>query len=158
MTVAGRVTSIWPETEALLLAKTALGYAGAKTRAISDSIDQLWRTYAPGVVPPSTVDGAGLVLEQQVADLTVLLLLPLARDYYAQQVRPRGMDVAGGVGGSVDDYDKLKAMDALRHELAERLNIRARDVALKIRASTVPPTAAPAIPMLFTTASGGRGR
>lgn len=158
MTVAGRVTSIWPETEALLLAKTALGYAGAKTQAIADSIAQLWRTYAPGVVPPPTVDGTDLVLEQQVADLTVMLLLPLARDYYAQQVRPRGMDTSGSVGYSVEDYDKIKAMDALRHELGLRISSRARDVALEIRASTVPPTAAPAIPVLFTTASGGRGR
>jgi hypothetical protein len=106
---------------------------------------------------PADVDGASVLLEQHVAELAVLQLLPAARDVYMQEARRLSSDVNEGISATRENSDKLKALDTLAAELRARLAERTALVAGLLRANTEPPTEPRTIPTLFGVASGTRG-
>lgn len=156
MTVETRITSLWPQTEALLIAATGLTvvYTAARDLAVTDAVTELWREYAPAdaVVPTDLTTLAGVV-QQQIAEMAVLNLYLYARDYYLQDVLREGAE-----GGDVTLYDKLKALDSMADVL--RANVAAREsaVAAAIRDLTGATTVRVLPPTAFVLATGGRGR
>jgi hypothetical protein len=118
MTISERVTDLWSMTEALLTASPHIDYPRAKERAINDAVANLYYTEQlldvrpiPSVVEIEAENSP--ITEQYLASATVLLLLPLARDYYLQDRLSKS--VSAGVGGSysagymnkVDELDRL---------------------------------------------------
>jgi hypothetical protein len=160
MTVAARITALWPDTEAALLASTTAGYAAARARAMDDGVALLYGTYAPGANVPTIADIESApslaLLEQHLAELAVLQLVPMARDHYAKEARRRSLELADGVSGTVEGYDRFKALDDLQAALRASLAGRSALVASLVRASMEPP-ATRAVPPLFTLAQGRRG-
>lgn len=124
MTVAQRITDTWPRTEASLIADTVTGYAAAKTRAINDALALVY-----GAMP--RLDPEPLVVEMQIADTALLLLLSLARDWYADPAnsqKSKSVTMDGGVQGSATFHDPLAMLDALEVELKRRIAERRGEV------------------------------
>lgn len=156
MTVETRITALWPQTEALLKADTMLEvpYVDARDQAVTDAVVELWRQYAAedAEVPTDTDDLVG-VIQQQVAEMSVLALYLYARDYYLQDVLREGPE-----GGDVTMYDKLKALDSMAQALRTSVAARETAVAAAIRDLTGATTVRVLPPTTFVLAGGGRGR
>lgn len=159
MTIAARITALWPATEARLVATPTLIYSGVRDQAITDVIAMLYATYAPAAVVPSvaTVETGNPILQQHIAELAVLQMMPAARDVYMQEAKRLSADVSDGVNATRENSDYLGGLKALAEELRASTAARAVLVAPLVRGSTAPPTARVAIPTIFTVAPGTRG-
>jgi hypothetical protein len=143
MTVSERVTQHWPRTEELVRKDFAATYAAAKSTAIADAIETLWRRVAPGadLPTPAEVDGLSGLVQQHLADMATLHLIPLARDIYMDGKLSEAVAV-DNQGGSASEsrYDKVRALD----QLAERLQSAIAGRAALIADLIAPPTASEA--------------
>jgi hypothetical protein len=156
MTIAARITALWPATEARLVARTELDYIAAEEQAIADVIAMLYATYAPSADVPAAASIDNALVQQHVAELTVLQLMPAARDVYMQEAKRLSADVSDGVNAMRENSDYLAGLKALADELRASTAARTAVIAGLIREGTVPPTVR-GIPTLFTVASGTRG-
>lgn len=157
MTIADRIAGIWPATEALLTATPDYDYVGARDQAIDDVVATLYVTYAPEAAVPVADAIDAVVVQQQIAELAVLQLLPAARDVYMQEARRLSADVTDGVNATRENTDKFAGLKALGDELRTRTAERAALVASLIRAGTEPPAVPRVLPTMFAVASGTRG-
>jgi hypothetical protein len=152
MTVESRITALWPTTELLLSGDTTLTvpYADARDQAITDAAEGLWLLYAPPDAVVPDVDAMSGLLQQQIAEMAVLSLIPYAKDWYLQDILKEGPEA-----GDVTLYDKLKALDGLADTLRASLAARTPLVARTIRDETDATTVGVLPPTAFTLAGSG---
>ena len=155
LTTADRITALWPQTEAQLIAASLdVPYDDAKAQATEDALVELWRVYAAaGSSVPADPNALAGVIQQQIAEMAVLALIPYARDDAMQDILKQGSE-----GGDVTLQDRVKGLDSLAAALRLSLAGREAAVAAAIRELTGATAVRLTPPIVFTLASGGRGR
>jgi hypothetical protein len=155
LTTADRITSLWPQTEELLIAADLdVPYEDAKNQATVDVLAELWRVYAPvGSSVPTDPDALPGAVQQQIAEMAVLTLIRGAQDWYGQDPLKQGPE-----GGDVTLQDNVKRLDNLATALGVSIAARETAVAAAIRDLTGATTVRVGPPTVFALASGGRGR
>jgi hypothetical protein len=128
VSVADAITNIWPTTEATLTEKVPT-YGSAKQAAIEYAIALLWSTSAAGEPVPGVdeVNALSPLVVQYIAELAVLHMIPLARDFYMDGMLSQSLQVtSGAASGTETFYDKVAVLDRLEGRL--RRDIEARSV------------------------------
>lgn len=158
MTIATWISGVWPETEQRLRERPVVGYDAQRDRAVTSAIAEVYATATPNLPPPSgsALDDADPLIQELIAWLAVLRLIPLARDVYMQEALSTNESYQPGGSGGVSYYNKIEALDALAADLRERSAARLPLVVQRIRGSLGRPPAPR--PTFFTLARGGRGR
>jgi len=159
MSVAERVTSRWPQTEAELLGNPDLRYAATKSRAITDALGDVFRGVVPAMSTlPSLADidnGDGLI-QQEIADRAVVALIPFAKDVVARGTLQHTLDAPNAISGSTRFYDKLALLDALATQIHQNMAERASTLADLLAQLTAAPPRSAAVPRLMLLASPRR--
>jgi hypothetical protein len=115
--ISATITGIWPNTEAALIADTAVGYDAQKARMIARAKKALYGSH-----PVPAEEAIPDLAAYWIADQTVFYLIPTARDYYMRQRITESKE-----GATITYYDKLKALDQLRDELEASLALNRAD-------------------------------
>lgn len=109
ISISQRITNNWPSTEAKLTGDTGIDYATAKTDAINDAKREAYGT----ATPPSEGDMEEIVAAW-IGDKATIMLIPLAKDWYAINWYQRQDNTRGD---TVQRYDIMAVLDGLRSEL-----------------------------------------
>jgi len=107
--IAAEITRNWPETEAKLLAQEAVDYVAQKAAAVRRAKHE---AYGTNTIPDDEADIPNTV-GYWIADRATVLLIPLAKQYYA--IHERLSDAKEGA--SLNYYNKIQLLDGLRQEL-----------------------------------------
>jgi hypothetical protein len=116
--ISAQVTATWPTTEGLLTASETIEYNTQKTLAIARAKRDLYGT----VTVPAEASIPELAA-YWIADRTIVLLIPVARDFYMQQRLSDAKENA-----SINYYNKVAQLDKLKAELMASLQSSKQDV------------------------------
>jgi hypothetical protein len=116
--ISAQVTAVWPKTESLLTDSGDIEYATQKTLAIARAKRDL---YVTATVPAEA--SIPEVAAYWIADRAVVLLIPVARDFYMQQRLSDAKENA-----SINYYNKVAQLDKLKAELLASLQSSKQDV------------------------------
>ena len=127
--ISAEVTRIWPTTEATLTADTTVDYASQKTLAVAKAKRLLYG--GTGTIPAEA--NIPELAAYWIADQAVVLLIPLAKDYYMSKQRLSDSKE----GATISYYDKIRALEQLKNELEAALATNRQEALDTISATEV---------------------
>lgn len=149
MNILQSIRDRWPSTETKLLADPDTDYINAKLRAVQRAIQEVYSINA-AIIPLPTlaqIEAGNYEVAQQVADVALLSLIPLAKDYYLQTYLSTSESYPGAGSGSVSRPNPIATLESMEEDILDFVEKRKSRIIVLIGVQTPQRR----LPVFFTT-------